>query len=101
MAAVFAGFMLLIFCLHDIIQNEFTVVPGVVSATTVASGDNWYSCDKTGEGAPYVPLDQINLDNVKDLEVGWTARTGFITDGAILRRWCSCNRMQKDLAPDC
>lgn len=80
MALVFVGYFAMMFRPHDIVQNAFTAVPGAVSATTAASGDNWYSYGKTGEGARYAPFDQINTDNVKDLEVAWTARTGFIAD---------------------
>lgn len=80
MALVFVGYFAMMFRPHDIIRNDFSAVPGAVSATTAASGDNWYSYGKTGEGTRYAPFDQINRDNVKDLEVAWTARTGFIAD---------------------
>ncbi len=69
LAAVFVGFVALMFRPHGVIQNDFTVVPGEVSATTAASGDDWYSYGKTGEGARYAPFDQITPENVSQLEV--------------------------------
>ena len=82
-AALLAGFvayMAMMFSPHGVISNPVQIAAGQTSPTTVAAADNWYSYGRTGEGARYAPFDQINRDNVANLEVAWTARTGFIAD---------------------
>jgi len=34
-----------------------------------------------GGGGQYSPLSQITVDNVEDLQVAWTYRTGEVSDG--------------------
>ena len=80
MAAVFAGFMVLMFQPHGIIRNDVTITPGKVSQATQAVGDDWISWGKTTEGTRYATADQITPENVSQLEIAWTARTGFIAD---------------------
>lgn len=77
-AAFFAG----MFLPHDVVRNNFTVVPGQVSATTVAMGGDWTSYGRTGESTRYAPIDQINRENVAQLEKVWEVRTGDIADEA-------------------
>ncbi|HRH21389.1 MAG TPA: PQQ-binding-like beta-propeller repeat protein, partial [Brevundimonas sp.] len=76
----FVGYLALMMQPHGVISNVIPFVPGQVTATTTAAGNNWYSYGRTGEGTRYAPFNQINLENVSELEVAWTARTGFIAD---------------------
>ncbi|MCT4371823.1 PQQ-binding-like beta-propeller repeat protein [Yangia mangrovi] len=80
MLAVFAAFFALMFVPHDVIRNKVTLEPGEISATTEASGQNWSAWGKTGEGLRYSTAEQITPENVGELEIAWTARTGFIAD---------------------
>ncbi|NPD16002.1 membrane-bound PQQ-dependent dehydrogenase, glucose/quinate/shikimate family [Xinfangfangia sp. D13-10-4-6] len=43
---------------------------------------NWEFYGNDPEGTRYVPFDQINKDNVKDLEVAWSFRSGELAEGA-------------------
>lgn len=51
-----------------------------IPAYQPAAGDNnpanWTAYGRTTAGLRYSPFDQINRDNVRDLEVAWTYRTG-------------------------
>ncbi len=76
----FVGYLALMMQPHGVISNVIPFVPGQVTATTTAAGNNWYSYGRTGEGTRYAPFNQINLENVSELEVAWTARTRFIAD---------------------
>jgi len=76
----FVGYLALMLQPHGAISNVIQFAPGQVTATTTAAGNNWYSYGRTGEGTRYAPFNQINLENVSELEVAWTARTGFIAD---------------------
>ncbi|MFV0410815.1 MAG: hypothetical protein ACK5LJ_14315 [Paracoccus sp. (in: a-proteobacteria)] len=78
--AGFAVYLGLMFRPHGAISNPVRITAGQVSATTAASGENWYSYGKTGEGARYAPFDQITPENVSQLEIAWTARTGFVAE---------------------
>lgn len=76
-----AGFVIyfaMMFSPHGVISNPVQFAPGRVSAATAAAGNDWFSYGRTGEGARYAPFDQINRANVGELEVAWTARTGFV-----------------------
>src|SRR5690349_21621080 len=51
----------------------------------VAKGDDtsdWPSYGRDAGGSRYSPLSQINRDDVKDLKVAWTYRTGDVADGS-------------------
>ncbi|HEY1611485.1 MAG TPA: glucose/quinate/shikimate family membrane-bound PQQ-dependent dehydrogenase [Paraburkholderia sp.] len=50
-------------------------MPGDVAAQDVAPGD-WPAYGRTQAGTRYSPLAQINLHNVKNLQVAWTFQTG-------------------------
>ncbi|MCT4370994.1 PQQ-binding-like beta-propeller repeat protein [Yangia mangrovi] len=80
MLAVFAGFLGLMFAPHNVVQNDLPIVAGEVSAATEASGERWLSWGKTSEGTRFSTAEQITPENVGQLEVAWTARTGFIAD---------------------
>ncbi|RCW88840.1 membrane-bound PQQ-dependent dehydrogenase, glucose/quinate/shikimate family [Paracoccus lutimaris] len=65
---------------HDIVRKDFTLTPGAASPDTMAAGDNWTAYGRTGMGTRYAPFDQITPENVGQLEIAWTARTGHIAD---------------------
>ncbi|WP_353475000.1 membrane-bound PQQ-dependent dehydrogenase, glucose/quinate/shikimate family [Salipiger sp. H15] len=80
MLAVFAGFLGLMFVPHNVVQNDLPIVPGEVSAATETSGESWLSWGKTTEGTRFSTAGQITPENVGELEVAWTAHTGFVAD---------------------
>lgn len=51
-------------------------VPG--AAATPIGGPDWSYWGRTPSGTRYAPLDQITPENVADLQVAWTYRTGEI-----------------------
>lgn len=83
LAACFIAFMAGMFFPHDIVRKDFNVVPGQVSAPTMAMGGDWTSYGRTGEGTRYAPLDQINRDNVDKLEMVWQVQHGDIADDKV------------------
>ncbi len=76
----FGFFIYGMFVPHDQFSNTFEVVPGEVDKTTLAAGDNWPAWGGTGKGTRYAPNDQITAENIGQLEVAWTAHTGFVPD---------------------
>jgi quinoprotein glucose dehydrogenase len=63
--------------------NDPQQVNGTLSAAAPASGAgaaidaaDWPAYGRTQEGTRYSPLQQITPENVKDLQVAWTFRTG-------------------------
>ncbi|CAG4926011.1 glucose/quinate/shikimate family membrane-bound PQQ-dependent dehydrogenase [Paraburkholderia saeva] len=63
--------------------NDPQQVSGTLSAAVSASGAqgnidaaDWPAYGRTQEGTRYSPLQQITPENVKDLQVAWTFRTG-------------------------
>ncbi len=79
-AAAFVGFLAFMFVPHGVIRNKVDLVPGSVSTTTAAMGNDWIAYGGSTEGARYAPHDQINADNVHKLEIAWTASTGFVAE---------------------
>ena len=53
-----------------------TAQPKQAQAITGVAPEDWPAYGRTQAGVRYSPLNQINSDNVKDLEVAWTFRTG-------------------------
>lgn len=51
-------------------------IPAYQPATGDNSPANWTSYGRTTAGLRYSPFDQINRDNVADLDLAWTYRTG-------------------------
>lgn len=76
----FGIFIAAMFFPHDVLQKDFNVTEGEVSAASAEAGDDWPVWGRTGGGARYAPFDQITADNIGQLKVAWTARTGFIAD---------------------
>jgi len=62
---------------HDVIRNQ---VAEAAPASPAAgdTGTDWRAYGRTPHGTRYAPIDQINRDNVKNLELAWTFRTGDI-----------------------
>lgn len=54
--------------------RELTQRSGI---NTVNTATDWPSYGNTVGGSRYSPLDQINLENVEDLELAWSYRTGM------------------------
>ncbi|KPH58194.1 glucose/quinate/shikimate family membrane-bound PQQ-dependent dehydrogenase [Novosphingobium sp. ST904] len=56
---------------------------GLVPVDAAHEQKNWEAYGNTSGGSRFVALDQINRDNVKDLKVAWTYRTGdvAVSDG--------------------
>lgn len=62
---------------HGVTRTNFQAAAGVApSAVTTASGNDWAAYGRTPAGTRYAPFGEITPDNVKDLEVAWTFRTG-------------------------
>ncbi|WP_157994869.1 membrane-bound PQQ-dependent dehydrogenase, glucose/quinate/shikimate family [Paracoccus tegillarcae] len=83
--AALAGFVVWLvsmFFPHDIIRNPVAVTAGQAAPTTVEAGDNWYAYGRTGSGTRFAPDTQITADNIDQLDVAWTAQTGFVADQA-------------------
>ena len=53
-----------------------TAQPKQAQAITGVAPEDWPAYGRTQAGVRYSPLNQINSDNVKDLQVAWTFRTG-------------------------
>lgn len=65
-----------IFQPHGVIQGS---TAASASAAPVADGESrWQYYGRTPDGTRYAPFNQINKDNVGQLEVAWTFRTGQI-----------------------
>ena len=56
------------------ILASLTVIVAMTCSQALAEG--WPTWGGPPGGSKYSPLDQINRDNVKDLEIAWTYRTG-------------------------
>ncbi|TRD19808.1 membrane-bound PQQ-dependent dehydrogenase, glucose/quinate/shikimate family [Palleronia caenipelagi] len=78
--AGFAAFLAATLFPHGVVQNDIDFAEGEVSKTTAAAGNDWPNWGRTGGGASYAPFDQITPENIDQLEVAWTARTGFVVD---------------------
>ena len=83
-AAVLAVGAASIFTPHDTIENTAnkgqTPVRDVnVVADAAHDSNQWLQYGRDSDSARYAPFDQINQDNVNQLEVAWTFRTGSKT----------------------
>ncbi|KKW68290.1 glucose dehydrogenase [Lampropedia cohaerens] len=68
-----------IFQPHGVIHTA--AAPKPLGPATATPSD-WQHYGRTPAGTRFAPFDQINRDNVKQLEVAWTYRTGEIAEGA-------------------
>ncbi|MDI6025359.1 glucose/quinate/shikimate family membrane-bound PQQ-dependent dehydrogenase [Corticibacterium sp. UT-5YL-CI-8] len=70
-AAAFAA----MFVPHPTVRSNGTG-PALTAVTPETEQKNWEHYGNTAGGSRFVALDEITPDNVKDLEVAWTYRTG-------------------------
>jgi quinate dehydrogenase (quinone) len=61
---------------HEVTRNAFAGGETAAVADVADQGTDWRHYGRTPHGTRYAPIDQINVENVKDLEVAWTFRTG-------------------------
>jgi len=80
MATVFVLFIAGMFSAHDVIRNEAALTKGTINKVTAATGNDWPAFGRSLHATRYAPFDQITPDNIKNLQVAWTVRTGFIAD---------------------
>jgi len=64
------------FQVHGHVQYDLT--ERNIESSSSGQGNQWRYYGKNSYGTRFVDSDQINLSNVKDLEVAWTFRTGHI-----------------------
>lgn len=70
------------FAMHGVVRNGFTLAGGTtVNAAALAMGGEWHNYGRTTTATRFAPADQITKDNVGQLEVAWTYRTGIVGDG--------------------
>ncbi|MDS1136668.1 membrane-bound PQQ-dependent dehydrogenase, glucose/quinate/shikimate family [Nitratireductor indicus] len=65
---------------HGLIRNEIASDTVPPAGLTASDDTDWRAYGRTSRGTRFAPIDQINADNVKDLEVAWTFRTGDAPD---------------------
>lgn len=73
-AILLAGFAAMFFP-HGVIKGVARA-PVAVTTRDAASDGNWQHIGRTPTGTRFAPLEQITPDNVSNLEVAWTFRTG-------------------------
>ena len=61
---------------HGVIREAYTPTPG--QPVLADTGNDWRSYGRTPSGTRFAPLDKINAENVKDLKVAWTFKTGDV-----------------------
>ncbi len=76
-AVVLAAGGISMFTPHGVIEGSASA--GVAGAAPVETGPtSWQHYGRTPNGTRYAPFNEINTDNVKQLDVAWTFRTGEI-----------------------
>ncbi|KKX31570.1 membrane-bound PQQ-dependent dehydrogenase, glucose/quinate/shikimate family [Rhizobium sp. LC145] len=76
-----AGVGYLAFQPQHLIRNEVAEAPAPQGqAAAEGSASDWRHYGRTPHGTRYAPIDQINRDNVQNLQVAWTFRTGDPAD---------------------
>ena len=63
------------------IFNDPQEINGVIQNVDGVAEQDWPAYGRTQAGVRYSPLTQINEQNVKDLKVAWTFRTGDLKSG--------------------
>ena len=70
------GFVIAVAVFIDGTGYEVKPMPPRSGINTVNTGSDWPSYGNSLKGSRYSPLDQISTQNVGDLELAWTYRTG-------------------------
>ena len=70
------GFVIAVSVFIDGTGYEVKPMPPRSGINTVNTGSDWPSYGNSLKGSRYSPLDQISTQNVGDLELAWTYRTG-------------------------
>ena len=68
---------------HGVIRPGMVPEGVNVAAATSAIGDEWRYFGRTPSGTRFAPFAQITPENVSELEVAWTVRTGDLTQPGI------------------
>jgi len=63
---------------HGVVRQPLANL--TLAAAPVDDNDNWQYYGRSPRGTRFAPDQRINRDNVADLQVAWTFRTGEITD---------------------
>lgn len=74
LATLIAGFFP-----HNTLYNPDAISKTPLTPTDAQAskpGQDWNFISRNASGTRFAPFDQINTDNVKDLQVAWTYRTG-------------------------
>ena len=83
--AVFLGLIatfIAAFYPHGVISNPDAATDNPMAEEPSSGPDNWEFFGRNASGTRFAPYTQITPDNVKDLKVAWTYRTGRRTTGA-------------------
>lgn len=75
-AVVIVGFFAGMFKPHPEVVADGSAVPVINPNAGTADGSDWTAYGRNTSGDRFVQFDQINKQNVKDLQVAWTFRTG-------------------------
>lgn len=67
---------------HGVISNPVAAAEPPATRTPSTTAENWEFFGRNASGTRFVPYTQITPENVKDLQVAWTYRTGRRTTGA-------------------
>ncbi|MBF7688784.1 membrane-bound PQQ-dependent dehydrogenase, glucose/quinate/shikimate family [Acinetobacter rathckeae] len=73
---VFFGFIAGMFKPHPTVEAQGTASPTINPTAGDSQGDDWSAWGRNNSGDRFAQFTQINKDNVKDLKVAWTYRTG-------------------------
>jgi quinoprotein glucose dehydrogenase len=65
---------------RSVLLGVFIALSLVADGSSIQRGE-WSSYGRDPGGSRYSPLTQINRENVKQLKVAWTSRTGDLSDG--------------------
>ncbi|MBF7683439.1 membrane-bound PQQ-dependent dehydrogenase, glucose/quinate/shikimate family [Acinetobacter sp. B5B] len=76
-AIIFFGFIASMFKPHPTVEAKNTASSPIINPTAGDNqGDDWSAWGRNNSGDRFAQFTQINKDNVKDLKVAWTYRTG-------------------------
>lgn len=73
---VFFGFIAAMFKPHPTVEAKENSTPSINPTAGDSQGGDWSAWGRNNSGDRFAQFTQINKDNVKDLKVAWTYRTG-------------------------